>query len=220
MTTELLRTKNFSVAIWKNDLALYRPDGMKLTILDAKHWFIVFWEVNKKQYTQAAFINIVSETFIDLWHHCFAHVNYFTICKLPAVTEDVMILGSKAVCDLCSMMKVTQKVLCKPIIRVKEPLELVHTDLVDSVAITLTNEHYYILFKNDYSDVVKVYNLKLKNQAYEKYIEYKTLVKNHLKLTIKCLWTDNGTEYDNGQFITALKTSDIQWKPSALYMQA
>ena len=71
--------------------------------------------------------------------------------------------------------------------RAKEPLELVHTDLVSSVATTLISECYYILFKDDYSGVVKVYGLKLKDQAYEKYIEYKTLVENHLKLTIKCL---------------------------------
>ena len=104
--------------------------------------------------------------------------------------------------------------------RAKEPLELIHTDLVGPVATTLTGERYYILFKDDYSGVVKVYGLKSKDQAYEKYIEYKALVENHLKSTIKRLQTDNGTEYDNGQFITALKASGIQWEPSAPYTQA
>ena len=65
-----------------------------------------------------------------------------------------------------------------------------------------------------------MYSLKSKDQIYEKYIKYKTLMKNHLKLIIKCLQTDNGTEYDNDQFITTLKTSDIQWEPSASYTQA
>ena len=37
---------------------------------------------------------------------------------------------------------------------------------------------------------------------------------------IKHLQTDNGTEYDNDQFITTLKVFDIQWEPSALYIQA
>ena len=85
------------------------------------------------------------------------------------------------------MMKVTQKVLCRLIIRVKEFLELVHTDLVNPVMTTLINEHYYILFKNDYNNVIKMYNLKSKDQIYEKYIKYKVLIKNYLKLTIKCL---------------------------------
>ena len=118
------------------------------------------------------------------------------------------------------MVKATQKVSHKLIIRVKKLLELIHTDLVSSVATTLTDEHYYILFKNDYSDVVKVYDLKSKDQVYEKYIEYKTLVENYLKLMIKHLQTDNGTEYNNDQFITALKASGIQWESSASYMQA
>ena len=85
------------------------------------------------------------------------------------------------------MVKVTQKVLYKPIIRIKKPLELIHTDLMSSVTTTLTDEHYYILFKNDYSSVVKMYGLKSKDQIYEKYIEYKTLIENHLKSMIKCL---------------------------------
>ena len=118
------------------------------------------------------------------------------------------------------MVKATQKVLHKSIIRVKKLLELVHTDLMGSVTITLIGEYYYILFKNDYSSVIKMYNLKLKDQVYEKYIEYKTLVENHLKSTIKCLQINNGTEYNNDQFITILKASGIQWEPSALYTQA
>ena len=48
-------------------------------------------------------------------------------------------------------------------IRAKESLEFIHTDLVGFVVTTLTGEHYYILFKNDYNDVIKVYDLKLKN---------------------------------------------------------
>ena len=163
LTIKPLKIKNFSVAIWKNDLTLYGLDETKLAILNVKHWFMMFWKMNKKQYTQIISINVVSETLIDLWHHCFAHINYFIICKLSAVTKGVMILGSEAVCDSCSMVKVTQKVLCRPMTRAKKPLELVHTNLVGSVMTTLTGEHYYILFKNDYNDVVKVYNLKLKN---------------------------------------------------------
>ena len=187
MTTEPLRAKDFSVTIWKNNSALYGPDRMKLTILNTKHQFMMFWEANKKQYTQAVFINIASETFINLWHYYLTHINYSTIHKLPAVTEDVTILSSEATCDLCSMMKATQKVLHRPMTRVKKPQELIHTDLVSSVVTTLTDECYYILFKNDYSGVVKVYDLKLKNQIYEKYIEYKALMKNLLKSTIKHL---------------------------------
>ena len=219
MATEPLRAKNFSVTIQKNDSALYGPDGMKLTILDTKHWFMMFQEANKKQYTQAVSINVVSETFINLWYCCLAYVNYFIIHKLSAVTEDVMISDSETTCNLCSMVKATQKVLCRPMTRAKEFLKLIHTDLVNSVATTLINECYYILFKNDYNSVVKVYNLKLKDQVYDKYIEYKALVENYLKLMIKYLWINNGIEYDNDQFITTLKASNIQWESSASYTQ-
>ena len=42
MTTEPLRVKNFSVAIQKNNSALYESDEMKFTILNAKYQFIMF----------------------------------------------------------------------------------------------------------------------------------------------------------------------------------
>ena len=84
-----------------------------------------------------------------------------------------MILSSEITYDLCSMVKMTQKILYRPMIRVKKPLELVHTNLVSSVMTTLTGKHYYILFKNDYSSVIKVYGLKLKDQIYNKYIDIK-----------------------------------------------
>ena len=61
------------------------------------------------------------------------------------------------------MAKAIQKVLHKLIIRAKKPLELVHTDLVGPVTTTLIGECYYILFKDDYSSVVKVYGLKSKD---------------------------------------------------------
>ena len=148
---------------------------------------MMFQEVNKKQYTQAVFINIVFKIIINLWHCHFIYVNYFIIQKLSAVTKGVIILSSEAACDSCSIMKVTQKVLCRPMTRAKKPLELVYTNLVGSVVITLIDEHYYILFKNDYSNVIKVYDLKLKDQVYKKYIEYKILIENYLKSIIKCL---------------------------------
>ena len=91
-----------------------------------------------------------------------------------------------------------------------KPLKLIHTDLVRSIASTMNSEQYYILFKNDYSEMLRIFSLKLKDQTYEQYTEYKALMENHLESIIKHLQSDNDTEYDNDQFITALKTSDIQ----------
>ena len=136
---------------------------MKLVIFNIKHQFMVFQKVNKKQYTQTVLINIVSETFIDVWHCCFTYVNYSIIQKLSAVIKDVTISDTETACNLCSMVKATQKVSHRSMIRVKKPLELIYTDLVNSVIITLTDECYYILFKNDYSSIIKVYSLKLKD---------------------------------------------------------
>ena len=52
MAIKSLRAKDFSVAIQKNNSALYGPDGTKLAILNTKYQFMVFQKANKKQYTQ------------------------------------------------------------------------------------------------------------------------------------------------------------------------
>ena len=75
------------------------------------------------------------------------------------------------------------------------------------------------MFKNDYNEILRVFNLKSKDQIYEWYIKYKTLIENHLESTIKHLQINNDIEYDNNQFITALKASNIQWESSAVYTQ-
>ena len=123
-------------------------------------------------------------------------------------------------CDSCSMMKAIWKISQQFKIRITKSLKLIHIDLMRFIMSTMNSKWYYILFKNDYNKMFRIFSLKLKDQIYEQYTEYKTLMKNYLESTIKCLWTDNNIEYDNDQFITALKTSDIQWESSAAYMQA
>ena len=103
-------------------------------------------------------------------------------------------------------------------IKVIKSFKFIHIDLVNFITLIMISKQYYILFKNDYNEILKIYDLKFKDQVYNWYIKFKVLIKNYLKFTINCLWIDNDIEYNNGQFITALKTSKIQWKLSAFYI--
>ena len=218
--TEFLKNKDFMIIIWKKNSALYESDETKLIILDSQHKFMIFCKTSKKNTSETANINIISETIsIKLWHHCLTHVNYATVQKLSAVIKDMMIASSDNIesCDSCLMMKATQKISWQSMIRITKSLKLIHIDLMKSITSIMNDKQYYILFKNDYSEMLRIFSLKLKDQVYEQYIKYKTLMENHLESMIKCLQTDNNIEYDNDQFITALKAFDIQWKSSAAY---
>ena len=51
---------------------------------------------------------------------------------------------------------------------------------------------YYVSFIDDYSSKTWVYFLKSKDEAFNKFKEFKDLIENLSKIKIKILWLDNG----------------------------
>uniref|UniRef100_A0A2N9G1G5 CCHC-type domain-containing protein n=1 Tax=Fagus sylvatica TaxID=28930 RepID=A0A2N9G1G5_FAGSY len=60
---------------------------------------------------------------------------------------------------------------------------------------------YFMSFINDYSRKAWVYFLKNKSEAFAKFKIWKAEVENQTRRKIKCLRTDNGTEYRDGDFL-------------------
>ena len=56
-------------------------------------------------------------------------------------------------------------------------------------------EEYYILFIDDFSRMCWIGLLKHKDEAFEKFQIFKSLVENELDLKIKCLRSDQGGEF-------------------------
>ena len=60
---------------------------------------------------------------------------------------------------------------------------------------------YFMSFIDDYSRKVWVYFLKNKSEAFAKFKKWKAEVENQTRRKIKCLRSDNGTEYINYLFM-------------------
>jgi transposase InsO family protein len=60
---------------------------------------------------------------------------------------------------------------------------------------------YFMSFIDDYSRKAWVYFLKNKSEAFAKFKIWKAEVENQTGRKIKCLRTDNGTEYRDGDFL-------------------
>ena len=60
--------------------------------------------------------------------------------------------------------------------------------------------HYFITFTDDYSRYCKIYLLKKKSEALEKFKEYKASVENEFEMKIKALRADRGGEYLSNEF--------------------
>jgi hypothetical protein len=76
---------------------------------------------------------------------------------------------------------------------------------------------YFITFIDDYSRKAYVYFLRHKNEAFEKFQEFRNYVENQTGLRIKTLRSDRGGEYINGPFKDYLKKYGIRHQLTAPY---
>ena len=151
----------------------------------------------------------------DLWHARLGHVNY---SKLKIMMQKSMLKGlpqleinHEIVCAGCQYGKAHQLPYKDSKFKAKEPLELVHSDLLGKIKQPSTRGYQYLItFIDDFSRYVWVYFLKHKDEALEKFKEFKTTVERELGKKIKCLRTDNGGEYTSIEFNNYLKELNIR----------
>ncbi|KAE8674175.1 hypothetical protein F3Y22_tig00111769pilonHSYRG00531 [Hibiscus syriacus] len=90
-------------------------------------------------------------------------------------------------------------------------LDYVHSDLWGpSTTSSLGGSRYYVTFIDDFSRKVWVYFLKQKSEVFEKFKLWKREVENQIGRKIKCLRSDNGTEYTDSQFLHFCKEHGIK----------
>ena len=102
--------------------------------------------------------------------------------------------------------------------RATEKLQLIHTDVCGPMKTTsLSGNKYFILFINDYTRMYWVYFIKLKNEVFSVFKQFKALEENQSNLSIKILRFDNGTKYTSNQFVEFCSTVSIERQLTTLY---
>ena len=157
---------------------------------------------------------------IKTWHEILGHCNYEDVLKLQNVAEGMEIKGkvdlSKLSCDVCIKGKFAQSRNREPDPRAKAALDLVHTDLAGPIDPTAKDGFKYTLaFTDDYSGATFVYFLKSKSDTVKATEKFIADVSPHGR--IKCIRSDNGTEYTSGQFQSLLSKNAIRHETSAPY---
>lgn len=138
------------------------------------------------------------ESISQLWHKRLGHSSYGAMKNTNALVNDMPLIDDvKNVCEVCQLGKSTR--LPFPKIgawRAKEKLELVHSDVCGPMSVSsLSGCRYFLTFIDDYSRMCWVYFLTHKSQVLKKFMEFKKMVENQSRSTLKCLRTDNGGEY-------------------------
>ena len=151
----------------------------------------------------------------DMWHRRFGHLCARNLQQLAKenMVNDFDYDSSKEInfCQAC----VEGKLHKKPFRttggkRAEEQLELVHSDVCGPMsAPSLSGGLYFLSFIDDYSRYVWIYILKRKDQVFEKFCEWKSLVENSCGRKLKNFRTDNGGEYTSTEFTKYLKEEGV-----------
>jgi hypothetical protein len=103
-------------------------------------------------------------------------------------------------------------------VKTSDLLQVVHSDVVGPMqTVSQGGAKYFVTFIDDYSRFVVAFFIAQKSQVVDKFIEFKALMENQLNKKIKCLRTDNGTEYVNKKMAQLCKGSGIVHQTTVPY---
>ncbi|GMF32340.1 unnamed protein product [Phytophthora lilii] len=189
-----------SCTIWNNSkaIALGKKVG-KAYVLDC--------EKDMAQYVEYAGV----DTEWELWHARMDHLNMDALAKTQRATTGMPIMNknSMALCGGC--MKGKQMVARFPsrsISKTTKVLQLVHTDVMGPMKKKSKGGTRYVLrFVDDYSRFVVAFFITKKSEVPAKFKMLMNLYENQWGEKIKCLRSDNGTEFINKEMdkLCALK---------------
>ncbi|KAL8096387.1 hypothetical protein AgCh_037375 [Apium graveolens] len=158
----------------------------------------------------------------SLWHSRFGHVNYKSM-KLMSTGK--MALGlpdisqPTGVCEGCLMSKQTRMQFPQQTeYQAKKPLELIHGDLCGPISPeTTAGNRYFFLLVDDYTRMMWIYALKGKNEAFNVFKKFRSLVEKESGKEIKVFRTDRGGEFMSKNFINYCEDTGINRHFTAPY---
>ncbi len=150
----------------------------------------------------------------DIWHRRFGHLNYGDLKLMSEGSVEGFDckgkLNSNEVCVVCCEGKQSRLPFKHKGSRATDLLEVVHSDLCGPMEVkSLGGSRYFLLFEDDCSRMSFVYFLKAKDEAIDRFKEFKDLVENQVDRKIKILRTDNGGEFCSSVFESFLKVNGI-----------
>lgn len=156
----------------------------------------------------------VTET-ADLWHRRLGHINSEYLNKMKnGIVDGLNFQGvadiKKQNCEVCCEGKQSRLPFSKEGTRAKGPLEIIHSDVCGPMEIkSIGGSRYFLTFEDDFSRMAFVYFLQTKDEVFNCFKRFKSLVENQKNCKIKALRTDNGGEFCSGEFENFLSNNGI-----------
>ena len=149
---------------------------------------------------------------INLWHQRLGHVSE------DVVKKSIPVSGTLKYCKACLLSKADRKPFEEVIERENFNLERVYSDICGPMEqTTFGGARYFISFVDGHSRMIDVYLIARKDEAFDKFKQYKARVEKELGRKIVNLRTDNGGEYRNKEFQSYCKESGIRMEFTVPY---
>ena len=152
------------------------------------------------------------------WHTILGHCNIDDVEKLEGLVSGMKISDSKvrSQCEICVLGKQVKTKCTEPRCRSSKPLEMVHTDLAGPIQpIAKEGFRFAIVFVDDYSGAIFVYFLKQKCDAVKACEKFFADCAPYGQ--VKCMRSDNGTEFTCKEFEELLVKNGVKHEFSAPY---
>ena len=191
-------------------------------ILDEKDNIVGRGSRKNNLYELLAFTAKTNNVAITLWHERFGHTSYavlkemqrnYLVHGLPTINE------KSNECEACMLGKQHQQPFPhEASYRAKAPLELVHANLCGKMpTIALGGSSYFLLLVDDYSRKMWVYFLHSKEEAFEKFKVWLSLVQNESGKKLKKFRTDRGGEFMSNEFLAFCNEHGIKRQLTTAY---
>jgi len=161
---------------------------------------------------EVAAISPNSKSKVTLWHLRMSHISEQGLNELTK--QGILDLGQTiglGKCESCIYGKAVKVKFNKTAIHsLKEPLDYIHSDLW-GLAQTVSHggSRYFLSIIDDFSRMLWVYVLKSKDNTFETFRAWKTMVENQKGRKIKTIRTDNRLEFCNKDFNQMCKDGGI-----------
>ena len=128
-----------------------------------------------------------------LWHRRYWHLSEHSLQKLAQ--KGLVNCNATNDIDYCKVC-IGGKHHRRPARAIQRTLELVHSDVCGKMSVKLIGGAEYLLtFTDGKTHYTWVYPLKMKDQVFDHFLEWKALVENSSGKKLKTLHSDNGGEY-------------------------
>ena len=160
-------------------------------------------------------VNVTEMSNEMLWHRRYGHVGEQTLKSLMngKLVERFDYNSSRGLgfCKSCIGGKQHRSHFDSSERQTGDLLELVHSDVCGKLSDkSIGGAQYFLTFTDDKSRYSLVYIIKMKDQVYQCFLEWKALVEKAAKKKVRTFRTDNGGEYTSSQFENYLKAEGIR----------